>query len=368
MLDISLSRPAAWNALGVAWRALEARSHGSFFQSWSWVGCRAAERFADPQLLVVRRGGDTVALGLFNRRHRRLVGGTRLWLNESGTPELDSIHVEHNGLLIADDAPAGTLVQALAHASRHSGAIMMSGVDGAHLAAAREAGATVHLRASTGSSPWIDLAAVRSHPGGHLGLLSANTRQQIRRSIRRYAAFGDLEIRRAATLDEAQADLAALAVLHQRSWTSRGQPGAFANPNFVAFHRELLARAWPRGEIDLLRIGFGGRLAGYLYNFRWRDRIANYQSGFDYAAADSAQQKPGLTCHHLAAEAYAAEGLAAYDLLAGEHRYKTSLATSGMALHWLELFPATSLSGLVHRMRAAMGDRRPMPWPFPAAR
>lgn len=351
MLDISLTRPPAWTELGAAWRALEARSRGSFFQSWSWVGSRVGARFPDPFLLQARLGDTVVALGLFNRRRR--AAGARLWLNESGLPALDSIHVEHNGLLVAADAPADLLTQAFAKLARAANHVVMSGVDGVHLDAARATGALVRARAHSAASPWIDLAAVREQPGGHLALLSANARQQIRRSMRRYEEQGPMLIHRAASLDEARDFLSALGALHQRAWTDRGRPGAFANPAFVAFHTELLATAWPRGEIDLLRVAAGPHTLGYLYNFRWRNRAANYQTGFDYAAAPSPQHKPGLTCHHLVAESYAAEGLAAYDLLAGDHRYKTSLASASATLHWIEMMPMSSLTGLIHRARAA---------------
>ncbi len=92
---------------------------------------------------------------------------------------------------------------------------------------------------------------------------------------------------------------------------------------------------------------------GNLYNIRWHNRAANDQTGFDCAAAPSPHHKPGLTCHHLVAETYAAEGLAAYDLLAGDHRYKTNLASASATLHWIEMMPMSSLTGLIHRARAA---------------
>jgi len=354
MLDIRLSRPPAWSALGERWRALEAQADGSFFQSWSWVGCLVATRFPDPMLLSAELDGRCVAMALLNR-HRRLPVGTRLWLNESGIPALDSVHVEHNGILAARGMLARVLAPMLETLVREARDVVLSGIDAAHLDAARATGALIRERAHPSASPWVDLEAVRAHPGGHLALLSANARQQIRRSIRRYEQAGALVVRRAASLEEAGAFLDGLGALHQIAWVRRGQKGAFANPAFVAFHRELLATAWPRGEIDLLRVEAGAGVLGYLYNFRWRDRVANYQSGFDYAAAESAHQKPGLTCHHLAASMYAREGLAAYDLLAGESRYKTTLATGAAALHWIELLPPASLPGLLHRARTALG-------------
>ena len=69
-----MSAGAIWNS-----------GHGSFFQSWTWVGCLAAERFSDPVLVEATEEGRTVALGLFNRVRRRF-GPSALYLGESGTP------------------------------------------------------------------------------------------------------------------------------------------------------------------------------------------------------------------------------------------------------------------------------------------
>jgi len=355
MPDISLSRPPAWNVLAARWRDLEARADGSFFTSWNWVGSRAASRFPHPVLLQAHAGGRLVGLGLFNRR-ARLPLPARLWLNESGDPALDTIYVEHNGLLMERGQEGAVLPRAIGHLAAGPGHVVLGGVDDAHLAAAQASGALVHRRAHPAASPWIDLDEVRGHPGGHLGLLSANTRQQLRRSLRRYGEAGPLQVRRAASLVEAHAFLEALGRLHQHTWTRRGKPGAFANHGFVAFHADLLAAAWPRGEADLLCIAAGAQPIGYLYNFSWRGRVGNYQSGFDYDVA-SPHLKPGLTCHHLAVELYAREGAGAYDFLAGEHRYKASLATRTAALHWVEIMPPASLPGLLHRTRAAFARR-----------
>lgn len=355
MPDISLSRPPAWNALGESWRGLEARAVGSFFRSWSWVGCAAARRFTDPWLLEARLEGRVVALGLFNRRRRGLLA-SGLWLNESGDPALDGVYVEHNGLLVERGLEARVLPTALAWLAGQAGVVVLSGVDEAHLAAVQASGALVHRKAHPASSPWVALEDVRASPAGHLGLLSANTRHQLRRSLRRYAETGALSVRRAETQEEAASYLTALGAMHQRTWIRRGKPGAFSSPAFVSFHMELLGVAWPRGEIDLLCVRAGERPIGYLYNFRWQGRVGNYQSGFDYDSADT-HQKPGLTSHHLAIGLYADEGMEAYDFLAGDHRYKTSLSNRGAALHWIEMMPRGSLAGMLLRLRETLGGR-----------
>ena len=103
-VEIALSAVTDWDALGTEWRALEGRSGASFFQSWSWVGCMAPERYANPVLLRAGHQGRTVALGLFNRQRGWLLD--TLWLHETGDPHWDTVFIEHNGLLI--DATVAT--------------------------------------------------------------------------------------------------------------------------------------------------------------------------------------------------------------------------------------------------------------------
>ena len=83
MTEITLSRVTDWTALGQRWRALEERSDCSFFQSWTWTGCLAEERFPDPILLEATSDDRVVAMALFNRR-RAVTGRQSLWLGESG--------------------------------------------------------------------------------------------------------------------------------------------------------------------------------------------------------------------------------------------------------------------------------------------
>jgi hypothetical protein len=313
------------------------------------VGCLAERRFADPVLLEACEDGRTVALALFNRRRGRL-GGATLWLGESGDAALDSVFVEHNGPLIErgreallGDCLAAAFAAPLAGARRRS--LVLSGVDATHVAAAGQVPGVL-LRRAARPAPFVQFG----RPGGYLDGLSANTRYQLRRSARAYAARGPLTVRRAATVAEGRAYLAALAGLHQASWTSRGQPGAFARPEFLDFHHALIARTLPDGETDLLRVSAGDAVIGYLYNFRFRGVVSAYQSGFDYAAAQP-HQKPGLTCHHQAIEMYRAEGIERYDFLAGGDRYKTSLANAATTLHWVELVPRRSFRGVLAALR-----------------
>lgn len=77
-----------WDALGLRCGRLR-RGPASFFQSWTWVGCLAAERYPDPVLIEARAGGETIGLALFNRRrfYKRSLsdGSVRLHWVEAGS-------------------------------------------------------------------------------------------------------------------------------------------------------------------------------------------------------------------------------------------------------------------------------------------
>lgn len=356
-----LATPGALARLGARWRALEADSEGSFFQSWTWLGCQAALRFDDPLLLAGELNGETVALALCNR-HRGLAGDT-LWLGESGDTVRDAVYIEHNGPLLRSGMEAvlcASLQAALLEPIDGRGGtfgrrLAMSGVGNAMASAARALPGRLIARQPTQPAPYVDLAGSRAGGAGYLATLSSNTRYQLRRSARRYAQAGPLKLTRARDLAEALGFLDGLMALHQASWTRRGRSGAFATPGFLAFHQALIGVALPRGEVDLLRVNAGTEVVGYLYNFRWRGRVLAYQSGFAYSENDE-HRKPGMTCHQIAIESAMADGMLRYDFLAGGDRYKTSLATASVPLHWLEAGPSwrsaalwTVLGGILHR-------------------
>jgi len=242
------------------------------------------------------------------------------------------------------------LLAPMLEAALQHGRLSLSGVSDAVRDAAMAVG-SCRVKA-TRPAPYAALEGVTAE--SWLAQLGASTRYQLRRSRRRYEADGPLVVQRAACVAEGQAFLTELASLHQVRWTARNAPGAFAEPAFTAFHRALIDRGLPRGEVDLIRVSVptlhGSRVIGLLYNLRWQDRIYAYQGGFDYAAG-SPHEKPGLTCHHAAIEGAIASRMARYDFLAGEARYKTNLGNGDVPLHWLELRQA--------RMRWDISRRTP---------
>ncbi len=336
-MTVVLSEIRDLAALGERWRALEDRADLSFFQTWTWTGCLADERFPDPVLAEARDGATVVGLALFNRR--RGLGRSRLYLGETGVPRFDSLAIEHNGPVVArgrNDVRDAILRTA---AGRYD--LVLSGVADPARDCVRKSQPAPFARLD---STWF-------------ARRSANTRQQIRRAERGYEASGPILATRAETEEQAHAWLDEMAILHQTTWQGRGRAGAFADPFFARFHHELIRRGMRREEIDLCRVAAGPRLIGILYNFRFRARVSAYQSGFAYDPAEP-RLKPGLVCHRQAIEQAAANGVAVYDFLAGDTRYKRSLADDAQTMQWLLAAPCWSPGLLASRTRALLSGLR----------
>jgi CelD/BcsL family acetyltransferase involved in cellulose biosynthesis len=348
MTVIHVSPVTDFAALGERWRNLEQRADCSFFQSWAWTGCRVTERFADPLLVEANEGGRTVALALFNRTPSRGIGPTRLFLGETGDAALDSPYIEDNGVL-TEAGRETALTEACLRAVASSHVLVLSGIGAEVLQAVRRAAGMVWIRKQN-AAPLVDLAALRHSEADYLAARSANTRQQIRRSDRFYAAGGGMTVKHAETPAAAHALLDVMADLHQASWLARGQPGSFATPFFARFHHALIDAAFADGQIALMAICSAGTVIGVLYNFSFRGRVLAYQSGFDRAAA-GLHGKPGLTCHHAAIRDALARGFDGYEFLAGDDQYKRSLADGSRQQYWVEAGPMWSPRLLSRRIR-----------------
>lgn len=321
------------------------------------MGCLAEERYPKAVLVRAESAGRVIGLALFNRH------GRRLCLAESGDAARDAPFIEHNGPLLAAGSGAAVAAAMFAAAWQVPGVrrLVLGGVAPGVVQAA----GGVAWRRQERVAPFVDLARVRAAGTDPLAMLSANARHQIRRSLRAYGRRGTVRLQRAATASEAAAWLERLIALHQESWRRRGKPGAFAEPFMRRFHEALLARAWPRHEVDLLRLEVGDAPVGYLYNFRLSGRVYAYQSGLPHQLADK-HEKPGLSAHALAIARAAAEGALVYDFMGGADRYKLSLATGSMPLVWVEAVPRWSAEGMVARAARMLrgkvaGQRHPTP-------
>lgn len=337
---------AAPDAVAEEWRVAHAADAGlaraSPFLSPSWMRAWFAATRAQPVLLRAAVAGRADALGWLCRAPD--TGGRRVFaLNECGDDARDVPCIEHNGLV--GWAGASDEVERLARhilaARRMDGPLAgwdelrLGGVPRAWAGAFAAAGAWVSVRAA---QPVFvaDLASLRDR-GDALAAMGAETRRQIRRARALYARDGAVTIERVLAAAERDATLASLVALHQARWTTAGQPGAFASPVFRDFVERLIAGGMPGGEVELLRVCAGGRTIAVLLNLVAGGVVANYVAGV--AMETDNRLKPGLVAHAMAMELHMAEGRGSYDLLAGESRYKRSLAARKGDLVWLTVRP-----------------------------
>ena len=115
-------------------------------------------------------------------------------------------------------------------------------------------------------------------------------------------------------------------------WRDRAEQTSLASPAVVDFHYRFIERLWAGGHVDLIRGGSSDVAVGYLYNFVLCGKVFFFQSGFNYQEA--ASLSPGLLVHSMAIEYYRLRGAREYDFLAGDARYKRSLANRHRDLYW----------------------------------
>ncbi len=324
------------------WRDLEDRSDRSFFVSWSWMGAwlRALPPSTHPELLRVELPGRTVALGILIRgliKRHRVLSSRALFLNSTGNPDLDEITMEYNSLLCERGLELEAMRSCIEYlVSREDWDEWF--IDGLHSVDPTQNVPVPRVRwvmRRRTKCHYVDLKSLRGSEGHYVDLLGANTRYNIRRSIREYEKVGALVLECASTQERASTFLSRLKLLHQAYWRAKGLPGSFSNSFFDDFHARLVRTLFAEGLIQLLELRAGDNAIGYLYNFVDRGRVYNYQSGYNYSLCPYAQGRPGLIAHAYAVEFNRAQGHSCYEFMAGDTRYKQDLGVGSNDMFWL---------------------------------
>jgi CelD/BcsL family acetyltransferase involved in cellulose biosynthesis len=328
--------------LSVLWQELEGRAAPPFFLSWDWIGCWLAEISLRPAVLIGRVEGRIVLLGALvpsTRREPLPIPIHGLHLHATGDLEQDIITIEYNGFLV-DSGWAGRiesdaiayLLSGIKVAGRKRNELHLRNMS-AFLEQAAVASGCQFSDVQRKPSWRIDLAETRASGQTYLDRLSANTRQQIRRSMRLYEKRGPLTATRARDVAEAFSFLDGLKQLHQSYWVGRGEPGAFAYNFFERFQKRLIQNCQPRGTVEIIKVSTGTDVIGYVYNLVYRGHVYAYQTGFLYES--DARLKPGLVSHYLCTDLHLHEGAQVYDFMAGEARYKANLGNAGPDMLYL---------------------------------
>jgi CelD/BcsL family acetyltransferase involved in cellulose biosynthesis len=350
------------------WLDLERRAAAPFYLSWDWIGCWIEEASLRPVVLIGRVDGRIVLLGLLiptERREHLPITVYGLQLHMTGDPQQDVITIEYNGFMvdsgwagkIESDAVAFLLRGIVVNGHRRD-EVHLKNVPAAFTQTVAESGA--YFREVQRKPSWrVDLAAIRAADRQYLDCLSANTRQQIRRSIRLYDKRGALVATRAQSVPEALMFLDGLKELHQRHWSSRGEPGGFAFPFFERFLKRLTRTCLAHGTVEIVKVTAGSDVIGYVYNFVYRRHVYAYLTGIHYER--DPRLKPGLVCHCLCIDLHLDNGSEVYDFLAGDHRYKDNLGAPGPDIIYLLAERPTwplQLENALYRIKQRLGAMR----------
>lgn len=351
-----------WSRIGHDWTSLaELRGDAPVFLSAPWIktwidvfGPRLR-----PEALIWRdERQQPIAACLVSVRREKRGPFTlrRAYVNATGE---DRVASEHNMVLAATNAPDvhGELVRYL---RAHTDALVLFGFQSDAADAIRACWpASGVFEGYPSEDHFISLTELRDKATPYLMALSRNTREKIRRSMRLYEEqHGAPHLDVAKSPEEALAWFADLRRLHGAKWAALGQRGAFAEPDALAFHEQLMATYAGRSNVgdafrvDVLRVRFGESDVGLLYNLIQNGVVAFYQSGLSYA--DDNRLKPGLVTHALAVQHYLDAGATEYDFLAGERdavQYKRSLSSGHRPLLWLEYSLPSVKMRLMHRIR-----------------
>jgi len=351
---------------GVTWKALETRANGSFFTSWTWIGSwlqtYAATAHQSGRLMLVtgRSNGTIVVLGIIGKARTPWFRamGANLLLHQTGEADDFSAFIEYNGFLI-DKACAGEIEEQLfgflndapifANGDWAWRSLSLPGLQDSSIDALVRSDLAYRIQRKA-HCPWVALTTFSSYDE-YLSRLSANTRQQIRRSVQLFAASGEIKLKPATSKEEALSWFQDLRILHEKSWLRRGKgKGAFSHSKFSDFCAVLIESGHSEGRVDLLRITAGTDTIAILLNFVYEGEVYAYQSGLMHHADN--RLKPGLVSHAMAIAHYAARGLSGYHFMAGDARYKTSLGTLSENLTWCHLHRDDAFSRVADILRS----------------
>lgn len=346
------------------WRELWARTRPvPPMLEWSWVRTWWAMHAAEGQLLVIvveDAAGRPLGLAPLYLRDEGLKDPRRclrtVQFLGTGERERDEVVGEYTGWLAApEDMPrvAEVVAAELAHRSDWDRLLLERVSPGSGIV--DQLGTALHQQAlhvdrgmvATFRSPVRPLEAYLA------ALSSGNFRHRCRRALKEGRALG-VEYVRADSRAQAEEMFRVLIDLHQRRWEERGKPGAFASDVFAGFQHQLLDRYFPAGDgaarehAWLVGLRQGQRWLAVRYLLRAGDRLYDYLSGVDTGTGGDlpAALAPGLLLHLHTIDACAAEGIAIYDLMAGDYDYKRKLALEEDSLPTLDLFARTVRSRL----------------------
>jgi CelD/BcsL family acetyltransferase involved in cellulose biosynthesis len=330
---IPVTTPAELDALRGEWNQLAGEMP---LLSWDWLGGWWRHYSESP---LLKNAAARLWVLSVRDDQRRLVGLAPWYVSSSNLSGRvvrflgdDEVCTDHLTLLCAEGHQQ-TVADALARwlfAERTDGGqpedqpwdlLDLSGVDGTDstiqhfLESLRRRQAIVHVR--PGTNCWrLDLPGTWEE---YLAMLSKCQRKRVRRLERAYFESGRATVRFVETTADLDHGFDILTRLHRLRWQSRGEPGVFQSPSFVAFHRQIASQFCEQKRLRISWTELDGQPVAAEYQFTGNGTIYAYQSGMDPATAED---QPGNLSMIGIIRSALAQGYRSIDLLRGDEPYK----------------------------------------------
>jgi CelD/BcsL family acetyltransferase involved in cellulose biosynthesis len=359
-----LSRLEQFTALRAEWAdLLSASAADNLFLTWEWLHTWWTHLGGGRHLaiLTIRSDGRLLAIAPLAQQSWRPAALQFIpQLELLGSGDVGSDYLD---LIVRRGAESTVASLVARELSRRRAVLHLPQLANGHSMAGRLAGRLQHegwqMRvARTDVCPYIPLVGHSFE--SYLATLGSSHRYNFRRRVRQLQRSFRMRFDRVTTEAERREALSVLVTLHNNRWMPRGGSTAFYAPELRAFHDDLSRRMLECGWLRMFVLSLDDQPVSALYGFSYHGKFYFYQCGFDLAYA---RYSTGLVTMGLSIAHAIEEGLAEFDLLHGDERYKFLWARTAHPLTGLELYPPSVLgaisrtTGDVCRAAKALGRR-----------
>lgn len=165
----------------------------------------------------------------------------------------------------------------------------------------------------------------------YLASLKSSMRRSIIVARRKFKAQQNVSVDIISREDEIIPTLLMLKKLHTQSWKLKGKLGAFSSQEFCQFHQTIAKNLYKKNMLYLSKICLNNEVVAILYNFKIKETVYYYQSGFNIKKYASIS--PGVLAHSMAIEHAISEKLKSYDFMMSKnntYKYKYNCKTTEM--------------------------------------
>ncbi len=314
--------PDQFAGLAKKWLLIEQQVDGHFFLSWAWISSWLTTITSDCYLIEAQEDHQCVGLAILAQSSRTAFGFIpikQLFLHRTGKVEFDQSWIEYNNLLALNTEVKSQMINAIINKLTWHELII--GVAEKEVFSLFE---QTKLKSHTlfkSEGYLINFTELNSEYSKEV--LSKNSRQKLNKNRRLLQRFGEVSFQIFTENEDVLLRFGCIADFHRQRWGNTETKSGFDNPYFCHFLKKLINNN-DNVQTHLACLSVDGKEVAYLLNFEANNKVYFYLSAIDSKFAPNVNK--GLLIHYQAIEFYYNNGIAQYDLLLGEHRYKKSLA------------------------------------------